>query len=111
MIHALEIKIDVIMQILLILGILIMVGLSLKHVKIRVCHDQVSLSQVMNLYYFIYDFVFFSLIDDYDNVLVGRLLLVYHFQPSLFSLSPLFYSHKSSLEIIPNHQKHHHNHQ
>ena len=36
MIHALEIKVDVIMQILLILGILIMVGLSLKHVKVRV---------------------------------------------------------------------------
>ena len=36
MIHALEIKVDVIMQILLILGILIMVGLNLKHVKVRV---------------------------------------------------------------------------
>ena len=36
MIHALEIKVDVIIQILLILGILIMVGLSLKHVKVRV---------------------------------------------------------------------------
>jgi len=36
MIHALEIKLDVIMKILLILGTLIMVGLSLKHVKVRV---------------------------------------------------------------------------
>ena len=36
MIHALEIKVDVILQNLLILGILIMVGLSLKHVKVRV---------------------------------------------------------------------------
>ena len=36
MIHALEMKIDVIMQILLILGLLIMVDLSLKHVKVRV---------------------------------------------------------------------------
>ena len=36
MIHALEINVDVIMQILLILGIFIMVGLNLKHVKVRV---------------------------------------------------------------------------
>jgi len=36
MIHGLEIKVDVILQILLILGILIMVGLNLKHVKIRI---------------------------------------------------------------------------
>jgi len=55
MIHALQIKVDVIMQILLILGMLIMVELSLKHVSIRVCHDQVSLSQVMDLYCFVND--------------------------------------------------------
>ena len=36
MIHALEIKVDVILQMLLIFGILIKVGLSLKHVKVRV---------------------------------------------------------------------------
>ena len=36
MIHALEIKVDVIMQFLFILEILIMVGLSMKHVKVRV---------------------------------------------------------------------------
>lgn len=75
-IHALEIKVDVIMQILLILGMLIMMELSLKHVRfrvrVRVCHDQVSLSQVMDLYCFVYDFVIFSLIDDYDDV-VGDL--------------------------------------
>ena len=35
-IHALEIKVDVFMQNLLILGILISVGLSLKDVKFRV---------------------------------------------------------------------------
>ena len=34
---------------------------------VRVCHDQVSLSQVMDLYYFEYNFVMFSLIDDYDH--------------------------------------------
>ena len=67
MIHALEIKVDVIMQILLILGILIMVGLSSKHFTVRFCHDQVSLSQVMDLYYFAYNFVIFSLIDDFDD--------------------------------------------
>ena len=31
-------------------------------------HDQVSLSQVMDLFYFVYHFVIFSLIDDYDDV-------------------------------------------
>ena len=36
MIHAHEIKSDVIMEILLIFGILILVGLSLKHVKVRI---------------------------------------------------------------------------
>ena len=41
-IHAFEVKVDVIMQILLILGILIAVGLSLKYVKVGFCHDQVS---------------------------------------------------------------------
>ena len=36
--------------------------------RLRFCHDQVSLSQVMDLYCFVYDFVIFSLIDDYDDV-------------------------------------------
>ena len=66
MIHAFEIKIDVIMQILLTLGMLIMVELSLKHVRAKVCHDQVSLSQVMDLYYFVYEFIIFSIV--YDDV-------------------------------------------
>jgi len=39
MIHALEIKLDVVMQILLTLGMLIMVELSLQHVTVKVCHD------------------------------------------------------------------------
>ena len=56
------------MQILLTLGMLIMVELSWKCVRVRVCHDQVSLSQVMDLYCFVYDFVIFSIIDDYDYV-------------------------------------------
>ena len=56
------------MQILSTLGLLIVVELSLKHARVRVCHDQVSLSQVMNFYCFVYDFVTFSLIDDYDDV-------------------------------------------
>lgn len=68
MIHALEIKVDVIMQILLTLRMLIMVELSFKHVTVRVCHDQGSLIQVIDLYCFVYDFVIFSLIDDYDDV-------------------------------------------
>ena len=68
MIHALQIKVDVIMQILLILGMLIMVELSLKHVRVKVCHDHISLTQVMNLYCFVYGFIIFSLIDDYDDV-------------------------------------------
>ena len=34
----------------------------------RVCHDHVGLSQVMDLDSFVYDFVIFSLIDDYDDV-------------------------------------------
>jgi len=34
------------------------------------CHDQISLSQVMDLYYFVHDFVIFSLINNYDDVLV-----------------------------------------
>ena len=33
-------------------------------------HDQVSLSQVMDLYCFVHDFVIFSLIDYYDDVFV-----------------------------------------
>jgi len=41
---------------------------SLEHVRVIVCHDQVSLSEVMNLYCFVYDFVIFSLINDYDDV-------------------------------------------
>ena len=36
--------------------------------RLGFCHDQVSLSQVMNLYYFALSFVIFSLIDDHDNV-------------------------------------------
>ena len=36
--------------------------------SLRFCHDQVSLSQAMNLYCFVYNFVIFSFIDDYDNV-------------------------------------------
>ena len=48
-----------------------MVELSLKHVRVRVYHDQVSLSQVMNLHCFIYDFVIFSLIDDCNHVFGG----------------------------------------
>ena len=32
------------------------------------CHDQVSFSQVIDLYCFVYDFIIFSLIDDYDDV-------------------------------------------
>ena len=68
MIHAVEIKVDVIMQILLTLGMLTIVELRLKHVRVRVCHDQVSLSRVIILYCFIYDFIIFSLIDDYDDV-------------------------------------------
>jgi len=35
---------------------------------LEVCHDYVSLSQVMDLDYFVYDFVIFSRIDDYDGV-------------------------------------------
>ena len=31
-------------------------------------HDQASLSQVIDLYCFVYDYVIFSLIDDYDDV-------------------------------------------
>jgi len=31
------------------------------------CHDLVSFSQVMDLYCFVYDFVIFSLINDYDD--------------------------------------------
>ena len=36
--------------------------------KLGFCHDQVSLSQVMDLYCFVYDFLIFSLINDYDDV-------------------------------------------
>ena len=36
--------------------------------RLGFCHDQVSLSQVMDLYCLVYDFVIFSLIDDYDGV-------------------------------------------
>jgi len=36
--------------------------------RLGFCHDQVSLSQVMDLYCFAYNFVIFSLIDDYDDV-------------------------------------------
>ena len=36
--------------------------------RLGFCHDQVSLSQVTNLYCFVYDCVKFSLIDDYDDV-------------------------------------------
>jgi len=36
--------------------------------RLGFCHDQVSLSQVMDLYYFTYDFVVFSLIDNYDDI-------------------------------------------
>ena len=62
------IKLISIMQILLTLGMLILVELSMKYVRVRVYHDQVSLSQVMDLYWFVYDFVIFSLIDDYDDI-------------------------------------------
>ena len=41
---------------------------SLEHVRVIVCHDQVSLSEVMNLYCFVYDFVILSFVDDYDGV-------------------------------------------
>ena len=36
--------------------------------RLGFCHDQVSLSQVMDLYCFVYNFVIFSLIDYYDDV-------------------------------------------
>ena len=36
--------------------------------RLGFCHDQVSLSQVMDLYCFTYDVVIFNLIDDYDDV-------------------------------------------
>jgi len=36
--------------------------------RLGFCHDQVSLSQVMDLYYFAYYFLIFCLIDDYDDV-------------------------------------------
>jgi len=36
--------------------------------RLGFCHDQVSLSPVMNLYCFVYDFVILSLIDNYDDV-------------------------------------------
>jgi len=39
--------------------------------RLGFCHNQVSLSQVINLYCFVYDFVIFSLIDDNDDVLGG----------------------------------------
>ena len=68
MFYILEIKIDIIMQILLTLGMLIMVSWAWSMLRVRVCHDQVSLSQVIDLYYFKYDFIIFSLIDDYDDV-------------------------------------------
>ena len=45
-----------------------MVGLRLKHVKVRILSDPISLSQVMDLYCFVYDFIIFSLINDYDDV-------------------------------------------
>ena len=32
-------------------------------IRLGFCHDQVSLSQVMDLYYFVYGFVIFSLFD------------------------------------------------
>ena len=43
-------------------------GTSLEHVRVMAYHDQVSLSQVMDLYYFVYDFVIFSLISDYNDI-------------------------------------------
>ena len=36
--------------------------------RLEFCHDQVSLSQVMDLCCFVYDLIIFSLIDDYDDV-------------------------------------------
>ena len=36
--------------------------------RLGFCHDQVSLSQVIDLYYFVCDFIMFGLIDDYDDV-------------------------------------------
>jgi len=36
--------------------------------RLGFCHNQISLSQVMDLYCFIYNFVIFSPIDNYDDV-------------------------------------------
>ena len=35
--------------------------------RLGFCHDQVSLSQVKELYSFVYDFVIFSLTNYYDD--------------------------------------------
>ena len=34
--------------------------------RLGFCHDQVILSEVIDLYCFVYDFVIFSLTDDYE---------------------------------------------
>ena len=36
--------------------------------KLGFYHNQVSSSQMMDLYRFVYNFIIFSPIDDYDNV-------------------------------------------